>query len=296
MVLFPALPLAFDVTTHTFTTMVLEILVNPLKAKGRPWEMFFIGIVYSLVGVMLGYWVFKSHVSLVMVAFTSIAAIPFVHSAIKAEERQDQEKKEDREKSVFQKYASILTMFTFLFLGFVVVFVFLFVVLPEETVAHIFSSQINAISEVRTSVVTGSFTQHLSTFAKILFNNVKVLLFTLLFSVVYGAGAIFILSWNASVMGAAIGDAIREKVLHVGALQAISLSLAGYFVHGIPEIFAYFAGGLAGGVLSVALVRGGFNSLALQKAWKDCLNLTAFAALTLFFAGLIEVYISPTLL
>ncbi len=278
--------------------MVLEILVNPIKAKGKPWEMFFIGVVYSLVGVMLGYWVFKSHVSLVMVAFTSIAAIPFVHSAIKAEEERGwarESSAKGNEEGVFRKYASILTMFTFLFLGFVTVFLLLFVVLPPPTVAHIFSSQINAIGEVRTSV-TGSFTQHFSTLARILFNNIKVLLFTLLFSVVYGAGAIFILSWNASVMGAAIGEAIREKVLHVGALQAISLSLAGYFVHGIPEIFAYFAGGLAGGVLSVALVHGGFNSLALQKAWKDCLNLTAFAALTLFFAGLIEVYISPTLL
>ncbi len=290
--------------------MVLEILVNPTKVKGKPWEMFFIGVVYSLVGVALGYWVFKSHVSLVMVAFTSIASIPFVHSAIKAEEEREQDNKggkrerdkgdnDGQEKGLFQKYAGVLTMFTFLFLGFVAVFVLLFVVLPAEMVTHIFSTQINAIGEVRTSVtgsVTGNFTQHFSTLAKIFFNNIKVLFFTLLFSVIYGAGAIFILSWNASVMGAAIGDAIREKVLRVGALQAISLSLAGYFVHGIPEIFAYFAGGLAGGVLSVALVQSGFQSIALQKAWKDCLNLTAFAALTLFFAGLIEVYISPTLL
>lgn len=289
--------------------MVLEILVNPTKVQGKPWEMFFIGVVYSLVGVALGYWVFKTHVSLVMVAFTSIASIPFVHSAIKAEEGRGQDNKgsrmdhedkgkvnpEDKEKSVFQKYAGVLTMFTFLFLGFVAAFVLLFVLLPAETVTHIFSTQLDAIGEVRTSV-TGSFTQHFATLVQILFNNIKVLFFTLLFSVVYGAGAIFILSWNASVMGAAIGDAIREKVLHVSALQAISLSLAGYFVHGIPEIFAYFAGGLAGGVLSVALVRSGFHSSALQKAWKDCLNLTAFAALTLFFAGLIEVYISPTLL
>ncbi|MEK6951275.1 MAG: stage II sporulation protein M [Nanoarchaeota archaeon] len=279
--------------------MVLEILVNPTKVKGKPWEMFFIGVVYSLVGVMLGYWVFRSHVSLVMVAFTSIASIPFVHSAIKAGEERGQGKKEGQEESLFQKYAGVLTMFTFLFLGFVAVFVLLFVTLPAATVTHIFSTQINAIGEVRTSVagnVTGNFMQHLSTFTHILFNNIKVLFFTLLFSIVYGAGAIFILSWNASVMGAAIGDAIREKVLHVGVLEAVSLSLAGYFVHGIPEIFAYFAGGLAGGVLSVALVQSGFQSIALQKAWKDCLNLTAFAALTLFFAGLIEVYISPTLL
>ncbi len=274
--------------------MVLEILVNPTKVRGRPWEMFFIGIVYSLVGVLLGYWVFKSHVSLVMVAFTAIAAIPFVHSAIKAEEGREVDRKNA---SVLIKYFGVLTMFTFLFLGFVVTFVSLFVLLPEQTVTQIFSTQVGAIGEVRSNV-TGNFFSTVSTLAVILANNLKVLFFCLLFSVVYGAGAIFILSWNASVMGAAIGDAIRGKLLgNAGtALQIVSASLAGYFVHGIPEIIAYFAGGLAGGVLSVALVQEKFQSEGLKKAWKDCLNLTAFAALLLFFAGLIEVYISPTLL
>lgn len=278
--------------------MVLEILVNPAKVQGKPWEMFFIGVVYSLVGVMLGYWVFRSHVSLVMVAFTSIAAIPFVHSALKAEESRLPEGKElTKEKTLARKYAGILMMFTFLFLGFVAAFVSLFVLLPETAVSHIFSTQVNAIGEVRSSI-TGNFTATLATLFTILLNNLKVLFFCLLFSVVYGAGAIFILSWNASVMGAAIGGAIRDKLIgNAGtALQIVSTSLAGYFVHGIPEIVAYFAGGLAGGVLSVALVKEGYRSTAFTKAGRDCLHLTAFAALLLFFAGLIEVYISPTLL
>jgi hypothetical protein len=33
--------------------MVFESLINPIKAEKKPWEMFFIGIVYSSVAVIL---------------------------------------------------------------------------------------------------------------------------------------------------------------------------------------------------------------------------------------------------
>jgi uncharacterized membrane protein SpoIIM required for sporulation len=53
------------------------------------------------------------------------------------------------------------------------------------------------------------------------------------FSLIFGAGAIFVLAWNASVIAAAVG--IFSK--NIGNLP---LGIARYMIHGIPEITAYF--------------------------------------------------------
>ncbi len=266
--------------------MVLEALVNPKKVTGRPWELFFIGALYSLFGAALGFWVFRSHVSLVMVTFTTIASIPFVISAITSEERKGRVLPT---KALLKEHGRVISMFTFLFLGFVMVFIGLFVFLPERIVGELFFTQIKAIADIR-GAATGSFFSSLNTFGFILLNNFKVLLFCILFSLFYGSGAIFILSWNASVMGAAIGATIRGAG---SSFQTISSSLAGYFVHGIPEIVAYFIAALAGGIISVAILREKIGSPAFRKVSWDAVNLIAFAVLLLIVAAIVEVTISP---
>ena len=46
--------------------------------------------------------------------------------------------------------------------------------------------------------------------SEIFINNMGVLFLCIIFSFLYGAGAIFILTWNASVIAAAIGSFIVE--------------------------------------------------------------------------------------
>jgi len=255
------------------------------------WEMYFIGVLYSFVGFLLGYWVFRSHVSLIMVAFTAMVSVPFIHKAIENEEIKDAQNV-----PYFTRHRKVITMFTFLFLGFVTVFFILFLVLPETTVSHVFTVQIDAISSVRESV-TGGFTTGLSTFLAILGNNLKVLVFCIIFSLFYGMGAIFILSWNASVMGAAIGAAIREGMAQgANSFTVISTSLLGYFIHGIPEIAAYFVAGLAGGILSFAVIKEELGSKAFWRVSSDSLHLLGTAIILLIIAGVIEVTITPLIL
>lgn len=272
--------------------MVLESLVDSRKATGKPWEMYFIGVIYSFVGMILGFFVFKTYVSIIMVTFTVIAAVPFVRSAIIAEEEKGRIKQH-----LFKEHSKIISMFTFLFLGYVTVYFIAFLLSPEKVALELFTAQLGAITEVR-QAVSGNFYAQIKIFSVILANNMRVLFFCLLFSFFYGAGAIFILSWNASVMGAAIGSTIKQSLgsSASSSVQAISAGLAHYFVHGIPEIVSYFVAGLAGGIISVALMRHGLKSMQFRKASKDALHLFAFACLLLVIAALIEVNISPKLL
>ena len=52
------------------------------------------------------------------------------------------------------------------------------------------------------------------------------MIFTLIFSLIFGAGALFILVWNASVIGAAVGIFTRYNV------SEIPLGIARYAIHG----------------------------------------------------------------
>ncbi len=70
----------------------------------------------------------------------------------------------------------------------------------------------------------------------------------------------------------------------------------GYFAHGLPEIIAYFVAGLAGGILSFAIMKEKFGSKAFRKISLDAANLVVFAIIILILAALIEVFVSPTVL
>ena len=153
--------------------------------------------------------------------------------------------------------------------------------------------------------MSGNAYQQFSTFSKILFNNIKVLSFAVLFAFVYGAGAIFILTWNASVIGTAIGSFIRSNLSQYAGLlgfekfssyfNVVSIGLLRYILHGIPEILAYFYGGLAGGIISVAIIKKHYKDEKFSHILFDISELLIISISFLLVAAFIEVYITPIL-
>ncbi|MCK9597382.1 stage II sporulation protein M, partial [Candidatus Pacearchaeota archaeon] len=126
-------------------------------------------------------------------------------------------------------------------------------------------------------------------FFSIIENNVYVMIFTLIFSLLFGAGAIFILVWNASVISAAIGIFTQYN------LSEIPLGIARYMIHGFPEIAAYFITALAGGIFGVGAIRHGFKNKKFIRILENTAILLFIALIVLIFAALIEVYFTPVL-
>ncbi len=269
--------------------MVLESLINPKKAERKPWEMFFVGLFYSSLAILLSFWVFKGYVSLVMVFLTVFACTYLMIGTMILEE--EKSKTIDDEKILIKEHGKALSFFIFLFLGFVVSFSLWYVFLPVNVTADAFSVQIETINKIN----TGSTGQAISTtniLMTIFFNNMKVLLFSMLFAFFYGAGAIFILSWNASVIGAAIGNFIKG-VVGSGVFAAFSFGFLRYLTHGIIEIAAYFVGGLAAGIISVAVINHDFGSKRFKHILGDSVDLAVVAVVLLLIAALVEVYVTP---
>jgi len=279
--------------------MVLESLTNPVKAEHRPYQMIILGFLYSSVAILLSLWIFYEYSSLIMVFLTVFACVPIVYNTIKLEERKDEVEKE--EKVLLKEHIKALKVFMFLFLGIIISVVVWFVFIPKETSDVLFSTQLETFKSINSGTV-GMAAQigHLST---ILFNNLKVLMFCILFSFIYGLGAIFILTWNATVIGVAIGIFIRHQlaglagsaglVKAAGYLQIFSIGFLKYSLHGILEILAYFVGGLAGGIVSVAIIRHQFGTEKFERVLWDSSDLVIISVIMLVIAAFVEVFVTP---
>ncbi|MBW2964090.1 stage II sporulation protein M [Candidatus Woesearchaeota archaeon] len=285
--------------------MVLESLIKPITAVKKPWELFFYGILVTSVGLFLGYWIFRDKADLVMIFLTSFACIPLMFHAIRHEEKEDILL--EKETHMLKKHSRVLMFYAFLFLGMVVAYSVWYVALPTEMSQTLFKQQITTIAQINSPVqakVVGNAATT-SVFNRIFFNNVKVMIFCILFSFFYGAGALFILAWNASVVSAAIGNLIRlgltkyvattgfAKVAAVS--QTVSYAFSRYLFHGVPEMVAYMVAGLAGGILSVAVINKDFKSDNFQKIMLDSSTLLIIAMAILFVAAVVESYITPAL-
>jgi len=283
---------------------MIELLIKPKRAERRPWEMFFVGLLYASVSLLLVTFVFgkdfilKEGSGLLMVIFTVIACWPFMYYIIKLEEGKDIEI--DNSGRLIKEHSKAIHALMWLFIGFVIAFSFWYLVLPDSAPQN-FNFQIktfcainspsyysNCLEEHGIPLVTGAASGG-NYFFTIFSNNIKVLIFTILFSLALGAGAIFILVWNASVIGAAIG------IFAKGNLASLPSGLFRYMIHGIPEIGAYFVGALAGGIVSVAIIRKDLRGEGTWKILQDSLFMIIIAIAILVVAALMEVYLTPLL-
>tara|TARA_Y100000310_G_scaffold52238_1_gene48035 strand:- start:2808 stop:3659 length:852 start_codon:yes stop_codon:yes gene_type:complete len=282
--------------------MVIEAFTNPLKAEHKPWTLFFIGMIYATLGMFLSLWIFREHASLVMIFLICLASVPLMYATLKFEEQKDLQNVKER--VLLKEHAKALSFLLFLFLGVMIALTFWYLVLPQEISTTLFKIQSDTIVNINQHVA-GNAISSTVILTRIFLNNFKVLLFVLLFSFIYGLGAIFILIWNASVIAAALGNFIRVNMatfasaaglLKVGAyFQVASLGFFRYALHGVPEIGAYFVGGLAGGIISIAVIKHEFGTPAFSRILFDSADMILVSVALLIFAAVVEVFVTPVL-
>ncbi len=283
---------------------MIELLMKPKRAERRPWEMFFVGLFWASVSFLLVMFVFgkdsilKEGSGLLVVIFTMICCLPFIYYIIKLEEGKDVAISDSGR--LIKEHSKAVYALIWMFLGFVVAFSFFYIIFPDVAGQN-FNFQIKTFCAINSpshydyciehhgvSVGTGQVTGS-SAVLGIFANNIYVLIFTLLFSLAFGAGAMFILVWNASVIAAAVGI-FAEK-----SLAQLPLGLMRYMIHGVPEIAAYFVGALAGGIVSVAVIRKDLRGEGTWSILQDSLLMIIIAIVILIVAALMEVYLTPLL-
>jgi uncharacterized membrane protein SpoIIM required for sporulation len=282
---------------------MLEMLINPKKAERRPWEMFFIGLFYASIAIILVSWVFsqdavlKKSSGILVVLFTVLFSIPFIYYTLRLEESKITKNRGSWQ--LLKDHRRAIYAFLWLFMGFTIAFAAWYSILPST---ESFRTQIETYCQInrpanfndcvqqygiKDSTQVTPFLTNKERLFLIFTNNMYVLLFTLIFSLLFGAGVIFILVWNATVIGAAMGIFTDYK------LAQLPLGIVRFFTHGIFEIMSYFIIALAGGMVSVAVVNHEFGTSKFWDVLQDSLNLIILAIVVLFVAGLLEVFVTP---
>jgi len=284
--------------------MVLESLISPEKAERKPLELFIIGFIYVSIAIIVSVLFFKGEdVSLLIIAFTAMTSSILMYRTLRFEEKKALV--DHNEINLLKKHSKFLNFFIFLFLGYTFAFLFWYLISGvlftsyNINVSNLFGIQLKTIKSINPTLsVSGMLFSSNSFFFDILFNNLSVLFISFLFSLLYGLGAIFILVWNASVLGIAIGIYINQllgAVLSTAGVistqhyfSVFLLSLSRFLVHGIPEMLAYFLAGLAGGLISVAIMNN--DSKSFPVIFKDSLSIMLIALAVTLISAIIEAY------
>jgi uncharacterized membrane protein SpoIIM required for sporulation len=278
--------------------MIIDFLFTAKSAQKKPWIMIFVGIFYASIAMILAYLIQPNYSSMLMVFFTVIACMPIVYNTIKYEERKDEECFE--ETKLLKEHTKALKVFICLFIGMSIAFSLGKIILPENINDKLFEAQNETIASI-----TGSYNLD-GTFTKILLNNLVVLILCMFFSFIYGLGAIYILTWNASIIGVAIGNLVSTEIAKLAGLIGFE-KFAGYFKiyscayfvrympHGILEIIAYFIAGLAMGIVSIAVVKHSFISKKFSNILLDSSDMLLISIIILIIAAIVEVGITPDL-
>lgn len=242
-----------------------------------------LGFSATLMAIFLAYNVFKLESDIVMILLATLGLAPLMYYTIKIEEEFDMHHK--KELKDLKHHFPVFGMYLLLFLGSFLAFLLVYLSFSENIIYSIFDAQINSIGAQL------SFNSFFDGVLSIFFNNSKILLLCIVFSLIYGSGALLILLWNASVLAVVIGDFIREHAIGsnalMGSLQAVFL----FGFHGVFEILAYFIGAFAGGIISVAIIRHHWSSKKFKFILKDATVLATLSVVLLFIGAVVEMLV-----
>lgn len=273
--------------------MVLENIASTIDSRPKL-KFFLVGFLYLSIAMYIAIWKFSSHTGLAITFFTVLAAFPYFYSTIKKEEYIDFRSNEERK--ILKSHARILSYFLMFFIGIVVAVSFWSLILPNETVATTFDAQFDAIGVINPSLAGKATTDvglvsQSKALIDIFSHNLEILILCIFFSFIYGAGALFVLTWNASIVGVAIASFV--KLQSAGWMTSIGYGILRFSIHGIPEILAFITAGFAGGIISVAVIRHHIFTKKSHTIILDSSLLIAISLLLLFLAALLEVFVTP---
>lgn len=271
---------------------MLESLISFKEITKRPYLMFpwafAMGSIAIFISIQVSYRVIISNISfdptgLFAVLFVILPSSYFITHLLKKEELLEEEFiREHHEKFFWIRHEKDIMVMMFFFLGLTMAFAFWSFIMPDS----LFQIQIAKINQIKgiTGGVTGAAVNNEAFFSQILLNNLQVMAFSLLFSFIFGAGMVFIVAWNASILGVYVGAKLSETVWH------IPMVTLGFLPHGIPEIAGFVAAGLAGGLLSAAFIRNRDTKM-LKIIILDSVKIMGIAVSLIFLAAAIEVYL-----
>ncbi len=270
--------------------MVLEHIFPEdwLESKGR--YAFFLGLGYSVVGILIASILFPGDPALVAVALTSMLLLPELYKIFSIEERRESLEQRVSLRALWRDDIEVVRIYVFLFLGVLLVYSVGTIILPEFQANELFREQL----EIRFgqgfsgSATGGIFSGTL--FYDLLSNNFLVLMACFIMALLTGDGGIFLIVWNASVWGTIFGLTAKSAAVFAGKhpLYFFGLIMLIVFPHMILEGISYFLAAISGSVISKEVLLEQFASERFLEVFGFNLYLLLYGLLFLLLGALVE--------
>ena len=263
--------------------MALEDIMKISIINNKRFMTFFLGIVYSIVGIFSARLIFGSNPDMMSVAFVSILLIPAVNRILKVEEEIEAREQKFSIKGLFTEHKGVFLTYIYLFFGVFIAFLGFSMFSAESTSLYLFKSQLK-VAGITGQAISPEF------FTSLLANNLKVLIACLILSLIYGAGSILFIVWNASVWGVVFGYSIKMGAIIEGQNPFLTflLIMIPVFPHLFTEALSYFSAAIAGGVMSKAVVTENWFSERFNHVATDSLILFGMGVFLVIIAALLE--------
>ncbi len=279
---------------------LLEDLYNVELVKQKSLYALLLGIGYAIIGIGCAVLLFPEDPAIVAVAFTAILFLPLLRQVLITEEDEECAKAriEGADKfsiiQFFKDHNEIFKIYLFYFLGVLFVFSFFALVLPNLATNYIFKNQLEVM--YGTAVQSGKamvleFDSNL--FTGILLNNFIVMILCFITAFIIGDGAVFLITWNASVWGTIFGNLAQTAAIAAGKNPILYFILVIVVVlpHMLLEAFAYFSSAGAGAIVSRGLIKEQFMSPQFKRLIKGTVLLLLVAAAFIIVGALVETYV-----
>ncbi|MHA2339886.1 MAG: stage II sporulation protein M [Candidatus Hodarchaeales archaeon] len=264
--------------------MVLESLFTVKKLFKSPLDILILSVVICLASIFLSHLIFPGPSSgKITTLFITIAMTPLLYKMFTIEEEIEKKQATGKiRRSFLWRHGETIIFFTVFFIGVTITVFFVAMILPESYVIDTFEDQLSEIARIGAS---GSIL-HPSALEVIILNNFRVMILAFLLSFLLGTGALVILSWNASILGLYLASFLKK-----GLVVEFLTRTVGIMPHAPIEIGAYFLAGIAGGILSIGVIREQLKSKAFLLVMKDALIMLVIALIAVVLGAYVEVFI-----
>lgn len=282
--------------------MVLEYWFEKKNVLPSTLEIIAQSIIFVTIALGGVYLIGLQQSNVAFVFLVGLPAIPFLLRIFQTEVEDEEKREKFLGSGTLARHYNALRVLAAFFLGMVLAFTFWYLVLPIEDRNVVFELQrqeLKNIQGVFSGSVQGLAISEGDAFNTIFTHNIQVLMFVIIFSLVYGAGSVFILIWNASVIGAFLGEFSRAYVFNGGGslvggigrhFTGVGLGLLGILPHGVFELLGYVTAALAGGILSASIVRGDYKQKIFVQITYDIAKLLAWAVIFVAVGAFLESY------
>lgn len=242
----------------------------PINDFGHPMRYFFAGFFYVVIAVIASLIFFPNHASIATLFLVTIGATPLMYKLMLKEESIAEGER------FFKQYGDLFQAMLHLFFGQVAAFLLLYFAIGSTHASAIFGLQNPVFDFIGMHAAYPSL-------ANLLIAQFKILFLCVVLSFLYGAGAIFMMSFAAATL--ALG------IIQLALMSGIGMFA--FFIFIILQVAAFLSGGFASGVLGVAVSRFHLTTRKAKNMLTDVTILLVLSILLIIASAIVEMITYP---